>query len=249
MKTRSSTSQGAPLARRAGFSLVEMMVVIILICILAGLVFYLMKIVGFYQARAETHRRLGKIRAAIEEFYAEYGKYPPVPDYGTGTQPFGYEYPITNLISQPVVAPLVFTAHRDDGVVFRFGLMSFLLLRHSGHTDGFDHLSGGSALFTHPQWTHENQSTTGQDQDRDANAVARWRPYIEEFDHAVYSPREWPGYAPGVAAYTNSLITVLDGWGHELHYQSTPPYQSYRLWSDGPSSDTTGDDIATGPGR
>lgn len=49
-----------------------------------------------------------------------------------------------------------------------------------------------------------------------------------------------------IPAFTNNIESIHDAWDHELHYtsSSTNGYQSYRLWSDGPSS-STNDDIGT----
>ena len=35
-----------------------------------------------------------------------------------------------------------------------------------------------------------------------------------------------------------SVMTVVDGWGHDFYYYSPPPYQNYRLWSAGPDGMT-----------
>jgi type II secretory pathway pseudopilin PulG len=222
-----------------------MLVVVIIIAILAGMILGLLKISGNWVAKSQTNERLGKVRAAIEEFYAEYGEYPPVPIYG-GTQPFGYEYPITNGMS--TVAAVNMT---PDAPIFTFGLMSFLVTRYTGHADGLSaagvNQQAYQGLFTLPQWTSYN-ALMG-DQPRDINAVNRWKTYL---DVATYGNPLSNNFVQGGgqgAYFFTALFTVYDGWGKELNYSSTPPYQSYKLWSNGPDGISgTADDISTGPG-
>jgi len=234
-------------ARRAGFTIVEMLVVVLIVGILSAIVFGLIKVAGVWSAKAQTNERLGKIRAAIEEFKAEYGKYPPVPYYG-GIQPFGYEFPCTNGMKPAAYAVFDVTTGStkwDEGTLFTFGLMSFLVSRYDGRA-GYIAESDWSKLLNLHQWTDYNKERTG-DQSRDMAATRRWMPYIGDLltlpEATTYRGRTISG-----APYTNLYLTVYDGWDREFHYQSPPPYQSYRLWSDGPSASTTSDDISTGAG-
>lgn len=66
---------------RSGFTLIELMVVVAIVAILIGSVFQLMNTVGQMNQKAETASRLQKLQNAISGFYAEYGYYPPVPQY------------------------------------------------------------------------------------------------------------------------------------------------------------------------
>lgn len=92
---RNQTACSALGVRRRGFTLIEMLVVLLIIAILSGMVFALMGLVGPAGDKADTVRRVEMLANAIEEFRAEYGKYPPVPQYG-GQQPVRYEWPILN---------------------------------------------------------------------------------------------------------------------------------------------------------
>ena len=242
--TRAFARQNPP--PRGGFTLVEMLVVVVIIAILAGMVLGLFKVAGSWGAKSQTNERLGKVRAAIEEFYAEYAKYPPVSTEYNG-QPFGYEYPITNGWADAVVANI---ASHDPAwstaPVFTFGLMSFLVPRYTDHAANISQKLGWNVLFNLNQWTAYNFGYGGSvfnDQPRDLNAINRWKTHLEgvaTFDH--------PAHIYGTLGYTNALLTVKDGWGNELHYESLPPHTHYKLWSDGPSTSTTADDISTGAG-
>ena len=77
---------------KEGFTLLEMLVVVLIIVLLAGLVFRLVGAIGKSNDIAETRAKIEKVSHALEEFKAIYGKYPPVPFYH-GQQQTGYEFP------------------------------------------------------------------------------------------------------------------------------------------------------------
>ena len=64
-----------------GFTLIEMMVVILLIVILAGMVFRMVAIIGKNNDISKTRAKLEKLGHALEEYRAIYGKYPDVRFY------------------------------------------------------------------------------------------------------------------------------------------------------------------------
>ena len=236
-----------------GFTLVEMLVVVLLIAVLAGLIFRMTTMANDRSAKAVTVSRIAKLQAAIEEFYAEYGQYPPVPNYDNN-QPMRFEYPsYEQLVTISGKAGNVASAdsgssdwHESWGKapVFTFGLMSFLLPRFNdlgdSDFDGFGNFDGGANagresstsskfalnLGSLKQWTGHN-SDTKKDNTRDVEACRRWWPYISDILHNGYC--EAKGSA--VTGYTNLCTTVLDGWDHELIYKSSPPYQTYELYS------------------
>lgn len=47
-----------------------------------------------------------------------------------------------------------------------------------------------------------------------------------------------PNSGAGGDLHSLDIVTVCDGWNHELYYYSPPPYQGYRLWSAGPNGRT-----------
>ncbi|MBR4617147.1 MAG: type II secretion system protein GspG, partial [Kiritimatiellae bacterium] len=57
-------------------------------------------------------------------------------------------------------------------------------------------------------------------------------------DHIPYADEEGvraPGYG---GVWTNKYIHVTDPWGNSLNYKSDPPYESFKVWSNGPDGKT-----------
>ena len=77
-----STCARAAARRRSGFTLIELMVVIVLVCLLAGMVFRLVGATNNQDKVAATKAILQKVSLALEAYKSLYGKYPPVPIYG-----------------------------------------------------------------------------------------------------------------------------------------------------------------------
>ena len=224
-------------AGRAGFTLAEMLVVVVIIIILMGVVFRMLRPAGEQSARAVTVERLERLKAAVEEFYAEYGQYPPVPYYkntklpGSNSrilgsiapedelvQPVRYECPSTGGMRSDMIGTLE-DKQWEEAPIFTFGLMSFLVKRAG---DGKWHAS----LYDHDQWRAEN-SINGN-QPRDEAAVERWAPFL---DGATYGDVAGRG---GGGSYTNTYVSAYDGWERDFIYVSPPPHQSYLLFSRGP---------------
>lgn len=74
-----------PVNRSAGFTLVEMLVVVLIIAVLIGITVKILGGAGRQAAKAQTVNRMERLKHSIEEYYTEYGQYPP-------TQSFAYEY-------------------------------------------------------------------------------------------------------------------------------------------------------------
>ena len=253
----------APAGVRNAFTLVEMLVVIVIIGILAGLILYIIKVAGDQNAKAVTVTHIEKVRSAVEEFYAEYGQYPPVADEVQLSElNFRYEYPATNGVSQGVYQTITGSPPLTWGEchVFTFGLMSYLMRRYTGYADW---MQGPFPNFFNPggQWATNNVPPPG-DQDRDIKAIRRWWPMIDKITDArpVVETISAAGASSG-QPITNINITVRDGWARELHYRSPAPYQTYDIWSVGPDGKDGGplaritdpqaakDDVHSSPGR
>lgn len=71
------------MSNRQAFTLIELMVVVAIIAILIGGVFQLLSTVGQLNQKSDTMARMQRVQNAISGFYAEYGYYPPVPQYTT----------------------------------------------------------------------------------------------------------------------------------------------------------------------
>jgi prepilin-type N-terminal cleavage/methylation domain-containing protein len=177
---------------RRGFTLLEMLVVVVIIAILAGLVFYLIKGAGARMARAQTVVHVQKVRSALEEFFAEYGQYPPVQVYNTaadaniidgavvGEQLFRYEYATTNGL---MAYALMGNGQWDvaygrlkgtlkdnrDFPVFRFGLMSYLVPRYEGYAKNAYSTDFAELFTANTQWTNAASGNYVPDSGPDAN--------------------------------------------------------------------------------
>jgi prepilin-type N-terminal cleavage/methylation domain-containing protein len=75
-------------AKQRGFTLMELMIVLVIIGILMSGVFMLMSVAAKHSDVARTRARIQKVQNAISGFYAAYGTYPPVELHGP-TNPFG----------------------------------------------------------------------------------------------------------------------------------------------------------------
>ncbi len=264
--------------KKNGFTLIEMLVVVVVIAILAGLVFKMLGAGGTSSDKAKARRLVESMANAVEEYRSEYGRYPPVARAKSGEQPFGYEYPgsidnwtrggragTENLASQ------LSQVSRNDATVFIFGLMSYLETRVGGRAE-YAHKSlfqkGRNVTLGESHWLSQNSAkyssglqrediTSGNvsrrngwdanwndamDNPRDVRAAKKIEPYIKDIRGTWLSCREYNG-----VCYTNTLSTVIDPWNHQLNYRSDPPYDSYRIWSNGPDGRSgTADDIIAG---
>jgi len=227
-----------PRTARAAFTLLEMLVVVVVIGVLAGLVLYIINAAGAHNARVTTVQHIEKVRAALEEYYAIYGQYPPVP-VSIQSRPESIQYFVPTNQSSP-----------DN---FSFGLTSFLMCRITTAKTATQNATipgmFNGSLFT---WGSNNPPiTAGQPQDPTAvvNAVNRWWPMIQD----IVVKKDGNGI--GVP------YTIQDGWGYDLYYWSPPPYQTYDIWSagtdhlsGGPLAGITNpqyalDDIHSSPGK
>lgn len=188
--------------KRSGFTLIELMVVVVVISLLAVAVFRMVAAVGKGNDKAETRARLEKVGHALEEFKAQYGKYPPVPSYGKN-QPMGYEFPTLDCVAWGDVdkeakakqflryeqegGEIHWGSGPNCGVFYTFGLVSFFLPRYNRTADqgpktlagvtGGSQSSGGALK----QWRKWNTKVSGKigDSERDLNACRKILPYLD----------------------------------------------------------------------
>ena len=237
--------------RRGGFTLIEMLVVVLIMALLMGLLVRHMRNADDRANRAATTKTIEQVSAALEEFFAEYGQYPPVPVYaGDGCQPIYFEFPVEYLPPDPragdpllgtpdlsgtqYIVPLnPFSDPTLDQRLFTLGLVSFLVPRYGTVLANSPWFGANPSGFSDPneQWMFHTPSQT--DQPRDLAAIARWAPFLE----GVIQPS--PGMTHSNAllgrAWINQGFTIRDAWGAPLKYQSVPPHQSYKLWSANPN--------------
>lgn len=193
---------------KAGFTLIELMVVVLVIAILARMVFRLVSNVGTSSAEANTRATLEKVGLALEAFRNVYGKYPPVPYY-EGYQPVAFEMPssVTMHASENGLADgnnlddlinyeknrgkIGWGSGKNKGKLFTFGLVSFFMPRYMIASQDPVNVplmgaeissSGGGKHGTGvSQWEVYNQKDDTDmvgDSVRDINAARRILPYL-----------------------------------------------------------------------
>ncbi len=177
--------------KRFGFTLVEMLVVVVVILILAGMTISIMSYVNTKTGRSRAAADIERIKNALEEYYAVYGMYPPV---NRMDREFAGEGP-------PFVPP----APPQGGAGYYDGLVSYLFL--------------------------------------DSNR-SRWTKYLDGWpDTDIIAKSGQSASDFGLMAWSNRYWTILDPWQRSYIYSTRAPYQSYELYSRGPRTDTTNDDI------
>jgi len=197
------------------FTLIELLAVIVIIGIMAGILFKMMRVMVRSKEKSVTIAILEQVANGLNEFKAEYGQYPP------SAGGIKYYYDDTNLMSSLAREDYFGKYPNAPEMLFSYGLVSYLCLREK------------SSLFT-------NTSQYVGDSSRDDIAKRRWKPLMPDLPN-VTGQTETNHWAQGMN-YGLHYDTFVDGWGNELKYLCNPPYQSYDLWSDGPTG-SPNDDI------
>jgi len=226
----------SPRSRRA-FTLIEMLVVIVIPGILAGIVFKMYSMVNRRGEVGESLRDMEAMASALSEFYAEYGQYPPAAG-------MGYEYENTTK-QHPVFCNIFLPQNpgwRGNTLFSYSGLISWLWPRTPQGGSNWPLMPGSSIQHS------ENVQWIG-DTDRDFTSKVRWARFLSEIeltqgDHAITTNAVESGGDIVNWPYTNDTLTVLDPWDNAYQYETMEPYMSYKLWSYGPDeAPNTDDDI------
>lgn len=261
----------ANLKKSSGFTLIELMIVFVIIIVLAGMVLQLMGLSGVKNAEASTRERLERVAQALEEFRATYGRYPPVDYYPGVGQPLEYEYAHTNMMTKSIQDMIAQQSKTENlwgngGTVFTFGLVSYFFPRYTGHASASPNFFvGGSTEYDDDnainQWKDFNENKDGLaigDIVQNIESSRRILPFLGASlnpDGSVASygiVSKWPSSEKEALGnqsltYRNMVMTILDGWDRSLHYESRPPYDSYKLWSTGSDGQSgTTDDMVLG---
>lgn len=239
--------------RKSSFTLIEMLLVMVVIAIMAGMLFKIMTYTNRQTMKASTIAKLEALAMGLNEYRAEYGMYP-------GVTSVLYEFESTNAQTPAFNAYLdTYTNYPTDGGyespnrLFHYGLVAHLWPRRSEDEDGcvvnnsdtnFPYV--GNVIRTNcvnMYWWPDNA--------RDEAVKARWMPFFTNVVNLVggMTPKQGESGARDgqpttgfPAPFRNRYYTIHDGWDNEIHYECIPPYQTYKLWSDGATS-STNDDI------
>ncbi len=217
---------------RQAFTLIEMLVTIVIILLLTAILLRTAATFGEEGRRKKAVYELEQLQNALNEFFTEYGSYPPV-DFVA----YQYESTVSNHQSQHVQDWLAAPGRNDPehpdffpdmmrgpddwphsgtygrGLGYSYGLVSYLWPRdrNSGQTHWYD-----------------------RDTDRDRHAKSRWSPFLQDVGLSVGHVAHTSTPAMGSFAWTNLSATVRDPWGRSYRYESRPPFVRYRIWSTGP---------------
>ncbi len=204
--------------RRTGFTLVELLMVVLVILMLSAMLFRGAALVGDRVLRAKAISDIQNLQNALNEYLAEYGTYPPVQKVAYILEHRGYQPPVFRRAIIDPERPL-----SDTELGYDYGLVAHLWPRHQP-----DHA--------------EQVIPYDEDTQRDIDAKQRWANYLSNISLAGDAdPRINTDY-DSVQAYSNAILTIKDPWGQEYLYRSPPPHLSYRLWSAGPDGASGMDD-------
>lgn len=227
-----------------------MLVVVLIMALLVGLLVRTLGGAGTSSDKAVTQAKVEKVKAALEEFFAEYGQYPPVPFYTEKDmtyydekgnvqthdkiQPMYMEFPVEwggPMAEFSGTAKL--SAWQGDASatparrLFTFGVASFLVPRYQTVTNGSHYFKINKTALTTQDNKQWGTYTPAQiDQPRDLNACARWAPFLD----GAISTNDF-----NRGTHINLCLNFRDAWNQDLRYESLPPHQSYKLWSRGPN--------------
>jgi|GEM_PF-3119857 len=159
-----------------------------------------------------------------------------------------------------------------EGRVFTFGLLSYFFPRYKGHAEHApDNLIGRSnekyeKSLAINQWKNYNEySSTEEMADlvQNMESARRILPYlgvsltadgrVAKDDYGIVETRSisrnLDDKGSDSGGYVNRQLIIRDGWLRLINYRSRPPYDTYKLWSNGPDGEPdTDDDIVVGQG-
>lgn len=214
--------------RRRSFTLIEMLLVVAIIAVLSGLIFKMIQLIARRANIANCIEKLELVQHCLEEYHAEYGLYPPVPPDicvkhgGDCRICYEYESP-TNQTEW--LRNQEFTTEDNADPLFRMGLVAYIDYR---ERSGVEHTNN-------KKWIPDTQ--------RDLVAKGRWRIFLTMHNgSSVIDGGGGNGHQWQNQPFTNTVDTIADPWGSVIHYICNPPYQSYKLWSNGPDKTSGNDD-------
>lgn len=208
---------------RSGFSLVEMLVVIVIILILSGIVFRIGSYATQRAGRARTVYELELLHNILEEYYAVYGHYPPTQgnifmDYQNRTGANVYPPTWPNLVDDPLIGPNLPIYGEAGGLTYFIWVQYVFNLAPAPEVAAYQN---------------------------------RWEHYLDELNvgggadpMAPVDTTQWDQQG-GTYAYSNYVALIRDPYNNAYIYAGFgPDYQAYTLYSAGPDGEAgTTDDI------
>lgn len=209
--------------KKRGFTLIEMLAVILVLALLMGMLVRLFPNISRQSEKAVTIKKLNKVAYAINEFYAEYGTYPPVSGTSMAVEDFAAtqeEFPM----SMPYYTGIGATEPPRT-----YGLMAYLT-------------QCPPPGATTKLGSEDNESWL-EDEDVDSAAKTKWWPFIEDIITYYSGTNNGTGGAGISSDFIEKGVTVRDGWNRDIQYECKAPYTSYKLWSLGANAGSDQDDI------
>lgn len=201
---------------RRGFTLVELLVVVVIIGILAGIVLRLHTLVGERAARAQTLTRIENIKMCLEEYYRQLGAYPPeagrrvAGQLGTAPIDHGTECEGFDHVAREPIDKFWWDKTQTYPDYVR-----------SDHTGLVYYLVSSTNIVMSDYYRKQ---------------PARWKEYMD----AGVGWNSWHnimgGTSHGSQEYTNHIYKLHDGWDRQFVYicGEDNDYQTYKLYSKGP---------------
>ena len=216
--------------RKTSFSLIELLVVLAIIAAIAAITFRLITSAQEKAMKGKAIKILEMVAFALEDYRATYGIYPPV---AAGTCPVHgncqvcYFYQDINLYQYDSLRAWV-GGHPSDVQLYAYGMLGHLLLR---DRSGIYHRTPAHGWIP--------------DTEHDVLEKSKWQHYLNGLWGTWAMSNT---FSHGSGPYDSGMIgwmydEIRDPWLRLIHYETEPPYLSYKLWSDGPDAGDLADDI------
>lgn len=244
---------------RAGFTLIELMVSIVILAVLMSAMFLMLKLGDKESEKAATLAKLEQLNTLITAYHNQYGVYPPVPVYPTGSRTVDNDGTSKTQPTQPIQ----FWIHTDGPNVpspsnaswdqigsgerfVVFGLLSFFYPRGTIFnrylSESYKSFFQSGIKQGNVQLSNQFDSEIGSigtlvlEEEADPRVVIMRR-YVTDLENkGVITVTHGPDPITRNVYYTATVKANDEGGG--FWYASLPPYQSYVLWSSGPNGKT-----------
>ncbi len=232
-----------------GFTLLEILVVIVIMALLMGITFRIAKSVKASESLSSDEKNLQKLHTAIAEFHAEYGIYPPVEEMrdsgdGCSQRPgceLDYTMPVKNF---------------TKGFEYKFGLLSFLVNRVKPFEDAnslskiYEGVQAEELNAVFGEMGHESGWADNSKRSDTIGSAAQIDDKLapSQKDEAFYK-RVYPILFDGSGWVIMEPVksggrpfNELMFYKFDVIYITQPPYSSYSLFCPGPDGKVVYDD-------